>query len=215
MPAQWLYEAAARWDEELAAVQAVVEADTTELRLVAEPGPAADDALRPGRLGLALQQLAVSAVVANRMVPQDSADPWLAGLAAQQEKYAAEWAGEVPVVPLAHLGRDPRDQQDLDLLAATDGLVPAAPAPRRAWPVEDRLAEDGVLVWVVPLPGAQKSDLDLIRRGDELLLTAGPYRRIVPLPAALRRCTVSGAALADGRLRIRFTPDPGLWPRTR
>ncbi|WP_327735074.1 ArsA family ATPase [Streptomyces nojiriensis] len=215
MPAQWLYETAARWDEELAAVQAVVEADTTELRLVAEPGPAAADALRLGRLGLALQQLPVSALVANRTVPAESADPWLAGLAAQQQKYAVEWAAELPVVALAHLGRDPRGPQDLELLAGTDGLVPEAPAPRRAWAVEDRLAEDGVLVWVVPLPGAHKSDLDLVRRGDELLLTAGPHRRIVPLPGALRRCTVSGAALAEGELRIRFTPDPGLWPRTR
>ncbi|MEV7591510.1 ArsA-related P-loop ATPase [Streptomyces sp. NPDC089922] len=213
MPAQWLYEAAARWDEELAAVQAVVEADTTEVRLVAEPGPAASDALRLGRLGLALQQLDVRTVVANRMVPRDCADPWLAGIAAQQEKHAAEWAADLPVVPLAHLGADPRGTDDLDRLAA-DGLVPQVPAPRRAWTVEDRLAADGVLVWVVPLPGAVKSDLDLVRRGDELLLTAGPHRRIVPLPSVLRRCTVSGAALADGELRIRFTPDPGLWPRT-
>ncbi|MEV6679820.1 ArsA-related P-loop ATPase [Streptomyces erythrochromogenes] len=215
MPAQWLYEAAARWDEELAAVQAVVEADTTEVRLVAEPGPAAADTLRLGRLGLSLQQLPVRTVVANRMAPHGSADPWLAGLAAQQEKYAAEWAGEGPVVALAHLGPDPQGQDDLDRLAAPGGLVPDAPAPRRPWTVEDRLAEDGVLVWVVPLPGAHKRDLDLVRRGDELLLTAGPYRRIVPLPSALRRCTVSGAALTEGELRIRFTPDPGLWPRTR
>ncbi|MGW0751280.1 ArsA-related P-loop ATPase [Streptomyces sp. NPDC002587] len=214
MPAQWLYEAAARWDEELAAVQAVIEADTTEVRLVAEPGPAAADAIRLGRLGLALQQLPLSAVVANRLLPQGSADPWLAGLAAQQEKCTAGWAGELPVTRLAHLGRDPRGPQDLELLAAADGLVPQPPAPRRAWAVEDRLAEDGVLVWVVPLPGARKRDLDLIRRGDELLLTAGPYRRIAPLPSALRRCAVSGAALAEDVLRIRFTPDPGLWPRT-
>ncbi|MEU6315209.1 ArsA-related P-loop ATPase [Streptomyces sp. NPDC047014] len=213
MPAQWLYEAAARWDEELAAVQAVVEAGTTEVRLVAEPGPGAADALRLGRLGLALQRLDARAVIANRMVPRDSADPWLAGLAAQQEKYAAEWADGLPVVPLAHLGQDPRGTDDLDRLAA-DGLVPGPPAPRPDWTVEDRRAEDGFLVWVVPLPGAAKSDLDLVRRGDELLLTAGPHRRIVPLPSALRRCTVSGAALADGELRIRFTPDPGLWPRT-
>ncbi|MFE9463720.1 ArsA-related P-loop ATPase [Streptomyces virginiae] len=215
MPAQWLYEAAARWDEELAAVQAVIEADTTEVRLVAEPGPAAADALRLGRLGLALQQLPVRDVVANRTVPHGSADPWLAGVAAQQEKYAAEWAGESPLVALAHLGPDPQGQDDLDRLAAPGGLVPDVPAPRRAWTVEDRLADDGVLVWVVPLPGAHKRDLDLVRRGDELLLTAGPYRRIVPLPSALRRCTVSGAALTEGELRIRFTPDPGLWPRTR
>ncbi|MFE2144589.1 ArsA family ATPase [Streptomyces sp. NPDC059456] len=222
MPAQWLYEAAARWDEELAAVQAVVEADTTSLRLVAEPGPGADAALRTGLLGLALEQLPVGAIVANRMVPQGSPDPWLAGIAAQQEKYAAQWAGAgsaggVPVLPLGHLGRDPEGPQDLTRLPGAQALVPGTPGEpspaRRPWAVEDRRADDGVLVWVVPLPGAHKRDLDLVRRGDELLLAAGPYRRIVPLPSALRRCTVSGAALADGELRIRFTPDPDLWPR--
>ncbi|MCY0926518.1 ArsA family ATPase [Streptomyces sp. H27-H1] len=213
MPAQWLYEAAARWDEELAAVQDVLEAPTTSVRLVAEPGPAADAALRLGRLGLALQRLPVSALVANRMLPGGSADPWLAGLAAQQEKYAAQWAGDesVPVLPVPHLGRDPHGPEDLAQLAP----APApATAPRPVWAVEDRTAEDGVLLWRVPLPRAEKRELGLVRRGDELLLTVGPYRRIVPLPAALRRCTVSGAALADDELRIRFTPDPDLWPRT-
>lgn len=212
MPAQWLYEAAARWDEDLAAVQDVLEAPTTSVRLVAEPGPAADAALRLGRLGLALYRLPVSALVANRMLPAGSTDPWLAGLAAQQEKYADRWAGDesLPVLPVPHLGRDPHGTEDLAELAP----APApAMAPRPAWAVEDRIAEDGVLLWRVPLPGAEKRELGLVRRGDELLLTVGPYRRIVPLPAALRRCTVSGAALADGELRIRFTPDPELWPR--
>lgn len=212
MPAQWLYEAAARWDEDLAAVQDVLEAPTTSVRLVAEPGPAADAALRLGRLGIALYRLPVSALVANRMLPAGSTDPWLAGLAAQQEKYAAQWAGDqsLPVLPVPHLGRDPHGPEDLAELAPAP--APAI-APRPAWAVEDRIAEDGVLLWRVPLPGAEKRELGLVRRGDELLLTVGPYRRIVPLPAALRRCTVSGAALAEGELRIRFTPDPDLWPR--
>lgn len=214
MPAQWLYEAAARWDEELAAVQAVVEAPTTRVRLVAEPGPAADEALRSGTLGLALHQLGISDLVLNRTVPRNAADPWLAGLAAQQEAFEDRWKQRGPTVSLPHLGRDPQGPQDLAALAATTDFAPAPGGPRPAWAVEDRLAEDGVLVWCVPLPRAEKGELDLVRRGDELLLTVGPYRRIVPLPAALRRCTVSGAALADDELRIRFTPDPGLWPRT-
>ncbi|MEU3061102.1 ArsA-related P-loop ATPase [Streptomyces subrutilus] len=221
MPAQWLYEAAARWDEELAAVQAVVEAESTSVRLVVEPGPAARAALRTGLLGLALHRLAVDCLVANRLVPRDCADPWAASLAAQQRAFldgADAGPGRIPAVRgLPHLGRDPRGPEDLAELAgaATGGpLTPDRPGGRPAWPVEDRLAADGVLVWSVRLPGARKDDLDLIRRGDELLLTAGPYRRIVPLPAALRRCTVSGAALADDVLRIRFTPDPGQWPRT-
>ncbi|MFD3721279.1 ArsA family ATPase [Streptomyces sp. NPDC058674] len=217
MPARWLYEAAARWDEELAAVQAVVEADTTGVRLVAEPGPAARAALRTGLLGLALHQLAVTDLVANRCVP-DSADPWAASLAAQQRAFLREWDPGVPVREVAHLGRDPRGPGDLAELAGPAARGPLAPVPPgggdRAWPVEDRLAEDGVLVWALRLPHARKGELDLIRRGDELLLTVGPYRRVVALPSALRRCAVSGAALAQDVLRVRFTPDPGQWPRT-
>lgn len=83
------------------------------------------------------------------------------------------------------------------------------------WSVADRLAQDGVLVWHLPLPGAIRDELDLVRRGDELVVTAGPFRRIVPLPSVLRRCTVDGAALRDGELCVRFAPDPGLWPQAR
>ncbi|MFC9791124.1 ArsA-related P-loop ATPase [Streptomyces sp. NPDC057695] len=214
MPAQWLYETTARWEAELAAVQAVVEAPGTRVRLVLEPGPAAVRALRAARLGLALQRLPLDSVVANRLLPADSEDPWLAGLTAEQHRHLAELratAGEVDELP--HLGREPRGPEDLVLLAPA--RRPAdAPDPVPAWSVEDRRAEDGVLVWHIGLPGAVKQELSLVRRGDELLLTAGAFRRSVPLPAALRRCTVTGAALVDGDLRVRFTPDPGLWPRT-
>ncbi|MGW0117480.1 ArsA family ATPase [Streptomyces sp. NPDC003327] len=214
MPAQWLYETTARWEAELAAVQDLLEAPGTAVRLVLEPGPDATAALRTARLGLALQGLALDAVVANRLLPATSEDPWLAGLAAQQHRHldALRTAAPGLVHELPHLGRDPRGPEDLALLA------PAAPAPSSvtapAPAVEDRRETDGVLVWHVPLPGAVKEELSLVRRGDELLLAVGPFRRALPLPGALRRCTVTGAGLVDGELRVRFAPDPGLWPRT-
>ncbi|MCX5225714.1 ArsA-related P-loop ATPase [Streptomyces sp. NPDC006553] len=217
MPAQWLYETTGRWETELAAVQAVVDAPTTSVRLVLEPGPAAVRTLRTARLGLALQRLALDAVVANRLLPAGSEDPWLAGLTTQQHRHLAELrtaSGVADVVDeLPHLGRDPRGPEDLVLLAPARRPA-AAPDPVPAWSVEDRREEDGVLVWHIGLPGAVKEDLSLVRRGDELLLTVGALRRNVPLPAALRRCTVTGAGLVEGDLRVRFTPDPGLWPRT-
>ncbi|GHD28713.1 ArsA family ATPase [Streptomyces galbus] len=212
MPAEWLYDTAARWDLELAAVEAVVNDPGTVVRLVAEPGPAGADAVREAGLGLALRGLRTESLVANRVLPEDGASGPLAGLVAQQHKTLAEWqAAGTAVHTVAHLGRDPRGADDLAALAA-----PAVNAGRHPveWPVHDRLADDGVLVWEIPLPGALRDALDLVRRGDELLVTAGPFRRIVPLPSALRRCTVAGAALRDGALRIRFAPDPALWPRT-
>ncbi|MFD4374888.1 ArsA family ATPase [Streptomyces sp. NPDC058486] len=213
MPAQWLYETTARWERELAAVQAVVEAPDTTVRLVLEPGPAAAATLRDARLGLAVQGLALDAVVVNRLLPAASEDPWLAALTAQQHRHLETLradAGDL-LHELPHLGRDPRGPEDLALLAAARPGPPPAAAP--APTVEDRRAEDGVLVWHLPLPGAVKQDLSLVRRGDELLLGAGPFRRTLPLPPALRRCTVTGAGLVDGDLAIRFAPDPGLWPK--
>lgn len=238
MPAGWLYGAAARRDEELAAVQALIGAATTTVRLVAEPGPAAGDALRVARNGLGLYGLRVDALVPNKVLPTDSSDAWLATLAAQQQKCLDGWSEEYgsawPLRAVRHLGRDPRGLDDLrdlgdpgdlggpgdpggpaDPVGLADSGPDTAPGPYRdPWWVEDRREEDGLLVWSLPLPGAAKADVGLVRRGDELLLTVGPFQRIVPLAGALRRCTVSGAALTDGVLKVRFTPEPGLWPRT-
>ncbi|MFD7704216.1 ArsA family ATPase [Streptomyces caelestis] len=212
MPAEWLYETTARLDLQLAAVEAVLADRTTVVRLVAEPGPAGADAVRTAALGLALRGLRTDALIATRVLPESEAGGWLAGSVAQQRKTLDEWRESYAVHPVAHLGRDPRGTDDLTALA-----VPGAgtgPGGAIRWPVEDRLADDGVLVWHIPLPGARRDELDLIRRGDEIAVTAGPFRRTVPLPSALRRCTVAGAALREGELRIRFRPDPGLWPRT-
>jgi arsenite-transporting ATPase len=212
MPAEWLYESAARWDVELAAAEAVVADRHTVVRLVAEPGPAGADAVRTARLGLALRGLRTDLLVANRVLPETGHDSWLAGPVAQQRKTLEEWRESYDVRTVAHLGRDPRGTDDLEALAVPGAATDAPPAE---WPVTDRIAAEGVLVWHIPLPGAARDELDLVRRGDELVVTAGPFRRIVPLPSALRRCTVDGAALRDGELRIRFAPDPQLWPRTR
>ncbi|MET7716597.1 ArsA-related P-loop ATPase [Streptomyces sp. NPDC005407] len=236
MPSQWLYETAARWDSELAGVQAMIESAGTTLRVVADPGPAAADALRTARAGLALYGLPVDTLVPNRILPRDSADSWLATLSAQQEKCLSEWyedwAPQGSIREAPHLGRDPRGLEDLALLDTGDGLAVEAVGALEAlealgphrhrgerredpWRVAEGHGTDSVFVWELPLPGAVKEELALVRRGDELLITVGPFRRIVPLPSALRRCTVAGAGLTDGVLRVRFQPDPDLWPRAR
>ncbi|MFD0414483.1 ArsA family ATPase [Streptomyces sp. NPDC127108] len=215
VPAGSLYEAADRWDAALAAAQAVIEDPGTSVRLVAEPGPAGADAVARTATGLALHGLPLDGLLANRVLPApegpDTA-PWLTALRAQQHKTLGEWTHTYRTHEIPHLGPDPRGADDLAALR-----VPGpGPAPDPVdWPVTDALATESLLHWSIPLPGAVREDLDLVRRGDELVLTTGPFRRIVPLPSALRRCTVTGAALRDGTLRIRFAPDPDLWPRTR
>ncbi|WP_030909482.1 ArsA family ATPase [Streptomyces sp. NRRL F-5126] len=220
LPSRWLYETAGRKDAELAAAQALIEDPATSVRLVAEPGHAADEALRTARAGLALYGLRADALVANRVLPPADGHPWLAAAGRLQRESVAAWREPAAAWPavheLPHLGRDPRGAGDLDALglpAPDDAGAAGEARAAEPWWVEDRIAADGLLVWCLPLPGAVKSELNLVRREHELVLTVGPFRRIVPLAPALRRCTVSGAALTEGVLRIRFAPDPGLWPK--
>ncbi|MGW1749821.1 ArsA family ATPase [Streptomyces sp. NPDC002092] len=226
MPSEWLYETAARWDTELGAVEAVLADRNTVVRLVAEPGPAGADAVHCAGLALALRGLRPDVLVANRVLPE--ANGWLSHpspdhhpstsfapfltLVAQQRKVLDEWQEPYDVRTVAHLGRDPRGTDDLAALAVPGTLDVNGTTSTVEWPVTDRLADEGVLVWHLPLPGAIRDDLDLIRRGDELVVAAGQFRRIVPLPSVLRRCAVDGAALREGELRIRFVPDRDLWP---
>ena len=56
------------------------------------------------------------------------------------------------------------------------------------------------------LPFAEHDELDVGRRGDELIVSVGPYRRSLLLPDSLRRREVTGATLRKGRLRVSFGP---------
>ena len=233
VPGERLYEVTRRIERELAAVQEVVRSARTTVRLVVEPGPLAVEALRTAQVGCALYGLPVEAVVANRLLPDGSSDPWLSGASRQQRMALEELCDHsvrrgTPVYGLPHLGRDPCGASDLAELGvpatvSPDGAFagaesadspPAAASPGAgALRVEDRLADEGQLLWRLALPGVRRAELDVVRRADELIVTAGPYRRVVELPSALRRCRIASAALDEGELVLRFVPDGKLWPQ--
>jgi len=73
----------------------------------------------------------------------------------------------------------------------------------------ERVGEEFVLV--LPLPLAERHEVELARIDDDLSVTVAGRRRLLALPSALRRCVVTGAGLHSGALRVRFRPDPDLW----
>ncbi|MFD7907197.1 ArsA family ATPase [Kitasatospora sp. NPDC059747] len=214
MPADWLYESRGKAAGVLAESRAAITSPGTSVRLVVSADGHPFDDLRRIRAGLALHGHRPDAVVVHGALPDkalESPDPWLAALAERRrEELAALTAASDAPVLLTGLA-------DVTLEAVADRLYGDGPGPEplaaEPWPVEDRLAEEGLLVWHLALPGAERADLDLVRRGDELVVGLGAHRRVLALPSALRRCTVAGAGLTDGVLTVRFAPDPALWPR--
>lgn len=240
MPAAGLYEQAARLERELTTLGTLTASGGTTVRLVVEPGPRGAHTLRRARAWLALLGLPLDAVVANRVLPPGPAGSWAADLAERQREALGELhatprahpgprsgavagsapctAGHpVPRCPLPHLGLAVTGAEALGALA--DRLIPGLAgwtdeAAGEPWSVDDRLADEGRLRWRLPLPGAVREEVELLRRGGELIVDVAGFRRILPLPSALRRCTVEGARLADDVLTVRFRPDPALWPRS-
>jgi arsenite-transporting ATPase len=54
------------------------------------------------------------------------------------------------------------------------------------------------------LPFVSRDDMDIHRRGEELLVRVGSYRRNLILPATLQRLEVRGANFVGDRLEVAF-----------
>jgi len=218
MPPDQVFAAVERLHGELSEVHALLtDPTTTSVRLVLTPESVVVAEARRTMTSLSLYGYRVDGVVANRVFPAGGDDPWRAQwVAAQSEQLegvSASFAGlrvwRSPYLPCEPVGLQPLGDLADGLYGADDPLeVVATPDPI----VVERVSADE-FVLSVALPHAERRDVDLVRKGDDLVLTVGSYRRVLALPSALRRCVVEGAALRDGALRVRFRPDPDVWMR--
>ena len=60
---------------------------------------------------------------------------------------------------------------------------------------------------VFHLPLAAKKDVDLSKRGAELFVRVGSYRRNILLPDSIARFRPAGASIEDGQLTVRLRDD--------
>lgn len=214
LPPERVFAAVDRLREDLADVRGLLCGRDASVRLVLTPESVVLAEARRAFTALSLHGYRVDAVIANRLVPPGGSDPWRARWVSAQAHCLTEAEAAfapVPVHRAPYLAEEPVGPAALTALAAEiyAGADPVAPPPPGDPLTVERSGENFVLVLELPL--AERGDVDLARSGDDLVVTVGPHRRVLPLPSGLRRCTVEGAVLREGRLRVRFVPDPALW----
>ena len=64
--------------------------------------------------------------------------------------------------------------------------------------------EDGTYLLRLPIPFVEGGDVKLRKRGDELFVTIGNFKREMILPSVLAKRKTGGGALVDGTLEITF-----------
>ena len=83
--------------------------------------------------------------------------------------------------------------------------------------IRDRYRDDpirvrrrsGGYVLTMRLPFVSREDMDIHRRGEELYVRVGSYKRNLILPQTLQRMEVRGANFVGDQLEIAFARQPG------
>jgi arsenite-transporting ATPase len=218
MPPDKVFAAVERLHGELSEVrELLVDPATTSVRLVLTPEAVVVAEARRTLTSLSLYGYRVDGVVANRVIPAVSADPWMQGWVAAQQAQLDGIATSFGPIPVWVAPYQPAEPVGVEPLAALATTLYADVDPLAVNETDEPLTVERVssdeFVLSVALPHADKRLVDLVRKGDELVLTVGSHRRVLALPSVLRRCVVDGAALRDGALRVRFRPDPDVWMR--
>jgi arsenite-transporting ATPase len=217
MPPDRVFAAVERLHAELSDVrQLLTDPATTSVRVVLTPEAVVVAEARRTLTSLALHGYRVDGVVANRIFPTGD-DPFLQQWVAAQQEQLAGITASIGTLPLWHSAYRPTEPVGLAALTELAEEMYADSDPLELVETPDPMTVERVssdeFVLSVALPHADKREVDLVRKGDELVLTVGSHRRVLALPSALKRCVSDGAALRDGRLRVRFRPDPDLWMR--
>jgi arsenite/tail-anchored protein-transporting ATPase len=218
IPPDNIFEALLRLNEDLAGVQRLLgDPSITSVRLVLTPESVVVAEARRTFTALALYGYAVDLVIANRVFPAGD-DEWRQGWArAQQAQLVGireSFAG-LPVRELPYRAGEPVGAGALrDIAQDLYGPLPGVdPAPGGSPHELMRIEADGVdFVLRMALPLASKSEVEVARAGDDLIVTVESHRRVLTLPSVLRRCEVVGGEFDNGELRVRFRPDSSVWP---
>ncbi|MEV0968751.1 ArsA family ATPase [Microtetraspora glauca] len=185
-------------------VRELLTGDNASVRLVLTPEAVVVAEARRTLTSLSLYGYRVDAVIANRVFPGgEDADEWRRGWVEAQARQLSEIHQSfaplpihtVPYLPAEPVGPRALAQVAAELYGTADPFAPPAAEPPM------RVAADEL---VLALPLADKEAVDLARKGEDLIVTAGAYRRVIALPSALARRTISTAVLRDGHLRVRF-----------
>ncbi len=211
MPGDTVFDAIERLHAELDEVRTLLSGPDASVRLVLTPENVVLAEARRSYTTLSLFGYRVDGVVANRVFPAEGADDWRAGWVVAQDEVLGRVEESFAGLPIWRAQYRPREPVGLEPLAglARELYADADPLARSAGraPFGVRRSEGGAVLRL-SLPLVSRTEVNLARNGDDLVVTVGSYRRLITLPSGLARFSIAGARVEQGELQVRFVEDP-------
>ncbi len=212
MPSDAVFRAADNVFGNIEAVKALLsDASITTARLVINPEKMVVNEARRTYSYLSLFGYAVDAVIVNRVLPDTIEDPYFDEWRRVQARHLKTIDESFPDTRRFRLRLFDEEMVGVDRLRVLAGELFGDDDPVAGFQAKPPfvISEEGDdVVMTLTVGYADEGELDVLRHGDELYITVGPYRRSFILPDSLKRRTVSGAKLNGVELQVRFTAEP-------
>jgi len=192
----------------LGALRRRVTSPETSVRLVVTPERLVIDEARRAHTELSLFEVPCDAVVMNRLLPEAAAgEPFFREWGRVQERRRREVAELFAPLPLLEAPLQDDEVTGLARLAAHGRALFGRRAPGallcRSPRVRFGRDAEGYRA-TIPLPGAERAALDVVKIDGELTVTAGSRRRSLLLPRRVASLALTGARLEGASLVVRF-----------
>ncbi len=150
---------------------------------------------------------AVDAIICNRLIPASVTDPYFQRWKRIQAEHLNTIRESFDPVPILTVPLYEQEMVGLELLNRLGGDLYAGADPASVLhddePMQIRKRAGGYTM-SLRLPFAERGELDLMRKGDDLYVKVGPYKRAFVLPSAISRLDIENAAFEGDRLVITF-----------
>lgn len=149
----------------------------------------------------------VDAIVVNRVIPDSVTDDYFKVWKDIQKKYKQMIIESFSPVPIFYAPMFEREVVGIDILNRLGDEVFGSNNPSRIYyntRTQNISKEGNEYTLTIYMPFADKKDLSLNQKSDELIIKVGNIKRTITLPRTLLNYTVKGARFEDEALKIKF-----------
>ncbi len=191
--------------------QILIDENVSSVRLVVNPEKMVIAEARRTYTYLGLFGYRVDAVVVNRIIPEEVVDPYFGKWKDVQAEHLATVHESFEPVPILTARLFDREMIGIPLLVEMGDEVygerDATDILYRDEPIRVRKRGTGFIL-SMRLPFVSRDEMDIHRRGEELFVRVGSYKRNLILPQSLKRMVVREANFAGDHLEILFGRSP-------
>jgi arsenite-transporting ATPase len=188
--------------------ETLTDPEVSSYRLVVNPERMVIKEAQRAATYLALFGYPVDGVVLNRVLPKDAVEgSFLQQLAAMQEGYRSQVYDLFSPLPIWEAPHFPRDVKGLADLSEVGRSLFKEDDPTKVFfkgSTQEIVKHGEEYLMRLPLPHVEIGKVSITKRGDELFIAIGNFKRDMILPLTLAERPAKRAVFRDGVLEVRF-----------